>query len=395
MLNGQGDRAVPVTLLVEPDPGGHRFQAVANVAQLAAQHGDVVVLTSRGATADDAFRVYLAGAPVRAEEVFDEIYPPTAQMVAAVAERCRSQDVRTVVVMDADQSLKWWWRYAPRAFRGLSRRPRVIFFLTRYPARLRITDSFGWKLRVAKATLALAAMATGSLHRVAGFAGREDLSRGWLVKRARDPEICGAHSRDRAALRAEFGLPADRSLVGIFGLISERKNARLIWEAMQLAGLDADLLLAGSVQPEVQAWIASLPEDQQAHIRLFDGFLPNDVLDKLVAAVDVAPIALTNNGPSGIMGKALAAGVPVVSAGSRVRARELVATGAGELADLEPASLGAAISRVLSRDPSQPRTRSVPPATAEEFAAVVLGVGQPARRNQSDDAGFASRASGT
>ncbi len=373
MLRGDGGRAAPVTLLVEPDPGGHRFQAVANVAQLAARYGDVVVLTSRGATADDAFRVYLSDAPVEVEEVFDEIYPPTAQMVAAVAERCRAQDVRTVVVMDADQSLKWWWRYAPRTLRGLPRRPRVIFFLTRYPARLRITDSFGWKLRVAKATLALAAMATGSLHRVAGFAGREDLSRGWLVKRARDPEICGAHSRDRAALRAEFGLPADRKLVGIFGLISERKNAHLIWEAMQLAGVDADLLLAGSVQPEVKAWIASLPEQQQSHVRLFDGFLPNDVLDKLVAAVDVVPIALTNNGPSGIMGKALAAGVPVVSAGSQVRARELVATGAGELADLEPASLGAAIGRVLSHDPAQPRTRSVPPATAEEFAAVVLG----------------------
>jgi glycosyltransferase involved in cell wall biosynthesis len=382
VLSGDGGRGAPVTLLVEPDPGGHRFQAVANVARLAARDGEVLVLTSKRATADDAFRVYLSDAPVQVEEVFDEIYPPTARIVAEIAARCRTRDVRTVVVMDADQSLKWWWRYAPRAFRGLPRRPRVVFFLTRYPARLRITDGFGWKLRVAKATLALVAMTTGSLHRVAGFAGREDLSRGWLVKRARDPEICGAHSRDRAALRAEFGLPVDRHLVGIFGVISERKNAHLIWEAMQLAGADADLLLAGSVQPEVKAWIAALPGEQQSHVQLFDGFLSNDVLDKLVAAVDVAPIALTNNGPSGIMGKALAAGVPVVSAGSRVRARELLATGAGELADLEPASLGAAIGRVLSHDPSRPRVRSVPPATAEEFAAVVLGVDQPARRSQ-------------
>lgn len=386
---------MPVTVLVEPDPSGHRFQAVANVARLAALTGEVVLLTSTGAVHGEAFSVYLADVPLRAEELFAEVYPPTAQIAAAVAEQCRAQDVGTVVVMDADQSLKRWWYAAPRAFRGLARKPRVVFFLTRYPAKLRLTDRFGWELRVAKATLALVAIATGSLHRVAGFAGRDDMSRGWLVKRARDPEICGAHSRDRLALRAEFGLPSNRRLVGIFGLISERKNARLVWESMRAAGVDADLLLAGGIQPEVAAWIAGLPEAERERVHVFDGFLPNDVLDKLVAAVDVAPIALTNNGPSGIMGKALAAGVPVVSAGSRVRARELVATAGGELADLDPGSLGAAIARALDRDPSSPRTRNVPPATAEEFAAVVLGVGQSARRSQSEEAGFGSRSSGT
>ena len=142
------------------------------------------------------------------------------------------------------------------------------------------------------------------------------MHKGWLVKRARDPEICGSHSRDRAALRAELGLPLDRRLVGIFGLISERKNAKLVFEALQAGDIDADLLLAGVIEPEVQAWIDALPAEEKARIHTFPGFLDNTLLDKLIAAVDVAPIALTNNGPSGIMGKALAAEVPVVSAGS-------------------------------------------------------------------------------
>jgi hypothetical protein len=365
---------MPTTLLVEPDPSGHRFQAVANVALRAQRDGDaVVLLTSSGAVTSDAFKVYLAGVQLEAVEVYHEPYPPTASMLEAIAERCRVDDVRTVVVMDADQTLKHWWRLAPRAFRGLAKRPEVVFFYTRYPARVPLTDPVQVKLRVTKALLTLVTRATRTLHRAAGFAGRDDMHKGWLVKRARDPEICGSHSRDRAALRAELGLPLDRKLVGIFGLISERKNARLVFEALQEGNLDADLLLAGVIEPEVKAWIEALPADERARVLTFDGFLDNTLLDKLIAAVDVAPIALTNNGPSGIMGKALAADVPVVSAGSRVRARELRATDGGELAELEPASLAAAIQRVFDRPAGAPRRSSVPPATADEFAAVVLG----------------------
>ncbi len=92
-------------------------------------------------------------------------------------------------------------------------------------------------------------------------------------------------------------------------------------------------MLAGGVKPEVAAWIDALPPSDLGQVIVRDGFLSNEELDKLVAAVDVVPIALTNNGPSGIMGKALAAEVPVVTAGSEVRARELLATDGGELAD--------------------------------------------------------------
>ncbi|MCW2767673.1 MAG: hypothetical protein JWO11_3632 [Nocardioides sp.] len=361
------------TVLVEPDPGGHRFQAVANVASVAARTDEILLLTSVGAQSDPAFAVYLGGVQLRVVEAFDVIHPPTREMAAAVADICRTTEVSTVVVMDADQALKRWWYVAPLALRGL-RRPRVVFMLTRYPAKLRVTDRVGWKLRVSKSILAGVAMGTGSLHRVAGFAGRDDMTPGWIVKRTRDPDVCTAHSRDRQTLRAELGLPADRRIAGIFGVISERKNAPLIWAALESRDIDADLLLAGGLAPEVAAWVASLPPAQRDKVLVRDGFLSNELLDKLVAAVDVVPIALTNNGPSGIMGKALAAEVPVVSAGSEVRARELVATDGGELADLDAASIGAAIARVFARDPAAPRRNTIPPATVEEFAENLLGV---------------------
>ena len=364
-----------VTVIVEPDPSGHRFQAVANVAAVANEYDEVVLLTSTGASTGEAFEVYLSETKfLRVEEPFDEVYPPTRQMAAVVAEKARELDVSTAVVMDADQSLKKWFYVARSEFKGLPRKPRVVFMLTRYPAKLKLTDSFGWKFRISKSALAVAAMATGTLHHVAGFSGREDMTKGWIVKRARDPEICTAHSRDRVALRAELELPADRKIVGVFGLLSERKNAPLVLDSLKSAGLDADLLLAGSIQPEVWEWINGLPPEDRARVIVQDGFLSNELLDKLVAAVDAAPIALTNNGPSGIMGKASAAGVPVITAGSEVRARELIATDGGEAAELTAESIGAAIKRVFERDPNAPRRNTVPPATADEFSRSLLGV---------------------
>jgi hypothetical protein len=365
---------MPVTVIVEPDHGGHRFQAAANVARFAGRTGEVLLLTSAGATQTEEFRTYLADVELKVDDRFDGIYPPTRAMARAVAELCRTNAVSTVVVMDADQSLKRWWYVAAAAFRGLPRRPRVIFMLTRYPAKLTLTDRVGWKLRVSKATLALAAMATRTLHRVAGFAGRDDLSRGWLVKRARDPAICTAHSRDRATIRAELGLPADRKLVGIFGVIYERKNAPLILDAILASVMDdADLLLAGTIKPEVAEWLAAQPADRASRIIVRDGFLPNDVLDQLVAASDVVTIALTNNGPSGIMGKALAADVPVISAGSAVRARELKLTGGGLSTELSVESIASALRTVLAPGGIGVRNYALPPATAEVFAAAVLG----------------------
>lgn len=370
----------PVTVIVEPDPGGHRFQAVANVANVASRTTDVVLLTSAVGASHDAFGVFLANLDLEVAEAFDDIYPPTRAMARAVADLCRTRDVEKVVVMDADQSLKRWWYVARQELGTLDHRPQVVFMLTRYPAKLRLRDSFGWKLRIAKGALVILARATGTLHRAVGFAGRDDLSRGWLVKRARDPETCLAHSRDRAQLRKELDLPADRTIAGIFGVLEERKNAPMIFDALDSAGLDADLLLAGGIQPEVWEWINGLPADRRRRVIVRDGFLSNELMDQLFAAVDVAPIALTNNGPSGIMGKALAAGVPVVTAGSEVRAREIRATDGGEATDLDARSIGVAIRKVLERDPAEPRRNTVPPATPEAFAETLLGVEGAATR---------------
>lgn len=363
-----------ITVLVEPNPNGHRFQAVANVAGVARGLGEVVLLTSVGARGNPTFVNFLQDADLRAEECFAGSHPSTGDLVAAVAEACRNHEVDRVLLMDADRALTRWWFVAPRVLRSLARRPRIAFMVTRCPTRVSPTDWRGWLVRISKTVLVLLARTTGSAHHAAGFAGRDDTSRGWVIKRARDPDICTAHSRDRLAIRQSLGLDGDRRIVGIFGGITTGKNPDLVWRALQEHRIDADLLLAGPVAPEVADWLRTVQPTIHGRVLVRDGFLPDDELDKLVAAADVVPLAMPHNAPSGIMGKALAAGVPVVTAGSRVRARELVATGAGELADLTTTSVGAAVARVLARDARTPRRNPLPPATAEEFARTLLGL---------------------
>lgn len=362
-----------MTVVVEPDPNGHRFQAVANMARYAARTDEVVLLTSTGASATERFQAFLGDVELKVEERVDAVYPPTTDLVRAVAEVCRTYDVRRVVVMEADQFIKRWWYLAPRTLRQFPRRPQVIFFVNRYPTRIRLADRHDWLHLVSKATLTLLGFLTGATDRVGCFAGREDVSQGLLLKRVRDPAICRAHSRDRAEIRARLGLPAGRRLAAVVGVIDARKCLPLVLDAVRASGDDLDLLLGGRFEPEQAAWYAALDDDAKRRIVLRGGFLTDQMLDALVAASDVVVVAQLNKGPSGIMGKALAAEVPVVTAGSVVRAAEVRGTKGGLAADLSVDGLAEAFRELARRGTWQVDADAAPPATAETFAATILG----------------------
>lgn len=369
------------TLVVDPDHTGHHFQSVSFVVEEAARSGPVVLLTSRGAAETEEFVAHLGeqsrAGELEVVEVLEGVLPPTRSVALAVAELCRARsDVGHVLVMDGDQPLKRWWLHAPAALRALPRRPRVTFMLTRYPARLALTDVTGWRLRVPKATLALLAMVRGCLHRVVGFSGRDDLGTGVVVRRIGDPNDGTAHASDRARWRAELDLPADTPLVGVFGFVSERRNAPMILDAIVAEGLDAVLVVAGALTPEVRAWVDGLDPQHRGRLLVRDAYLDNPTLDRYIAAMDAIPLLLTNNGPSGIMGKAESAGVPVVTAGSVVRAREARALGAGVACDLDVGSVGRALRTVLAPG-YRVTTRESDLVTPGRYARAMLGISEP------------------
>jgi glycosyltransferase involved in cell wall biosynthesis len=251
----------------------------------------------------------------------------------------------------------------------------VLYFLTRYPARLALTDFAHWRIRIAKGLLLILAMATGTIQRASGFAGREEKHSGWLVKRARDPAHCRAHSKNRSAIRAELGLRTDRLLVGIFGGINVRKNPPMVLNAVVHTGLPADLLMAGPVDEQMRSWLDGLDPSLRERVIVADGFLPDELLDKYLAASDVVALVMSLEGPSGIQGKAAAAGVPIVTAGSRTRARERTPSGRGVATALELTAVVDGLRRVLTNVGGCATVRpGLPLPTHESFAATILGI---------------------
>lgn len=363
---------MPRTVIVEPHPTGHRFQHVSHVARLATDRGDdVELLTSSGVTSRDEYQTFLGDLQIRVHDRLAGFFPPAREVCRALAELHQISPIDTLVVLDADQALKRWWVEVPWALRRRSG-PTKSMLLMRYPQGVSLSDRTLVAMKASKFVLSLLARLTGAADRIAYLGGRHEARSGWVLQQVRDPAICLAHSRDRAMIRRRLDLPLDRRLVGIVGEISIRKCVPMVAEAVRMAGDDVDLLLAGGITADMKEWLEGLPEADRARVHTRLGFLPDEEMDACVAACDAISIAMLNPGPSGIQGKALLAGVPTLSAGSRLRERESTSLAAGLHTNLDVPSLAAGLRQLLSGYEIPHRALDNVP-TAEEFAAVMLG----------------------
>lgn len=360
-------------LVVEPSPGGHRFAYVRYIIDNLPRGHQAVLLTSVGASASDEYRVNLGQLDLTVLERFAQPNPPTPQLVDAVATACRERAIALVLVMDADLALKRWWWDAWRPLRSLSPRPEVSVLLTRYPMRSALRGRRAFAHRIAKSAAILAGMLSGSITRAGAVAGHEDTTRGLLVSRVRDPAFCTAHSRDRIPLRAQFGLPADRKLVGIFGQVTMHKYVPMLAEAVQQAGADVDLLVVGRLSDEVADWLGGQTGEIRERIIVRPGFLDEEVMDGLLASCDIVSVAQNYDRPSAVMGRAFAADVPVVTAGSKVRERELRLLGGGLAAQTSAEALADAVRRLLASPEAGALRADTPMPTPRELTMMVLG----------------------
>jgi hypothetical protein len=360
------------TIIVEPHPIGHRFEHVAWIARVALARGDEVeLLTSVGARARDEFTTFLGDVPIEVHESIDGWFPRPKAVGRALLDLHRQEPIATVVLLDADQALKRWWLEAPTALRG-RRGPKTVMLLMRFPQHVSLMDRPAVAMWVAKVGLSALTRASRAADSIVYLVGRHEGRPGRLLGQVRDPAICTAHARDRAALRDKYELPLDRRLVGIIGDLSIRKCLPMVAEATRLAGDDVDLLLAGKMTDDMREWLDALPSADRARIHARLGFLPDEDLDAYVAMSDVISLALLNPGPSGIQGKALVAGVPTVSAGSRLRERESSTHDTGVHVDLDASSFAHGIRRMLDRG-GEPLATPDDVPTAEEFGEVMLG----------------------
>jgi glycosyltransferase involved in cell wall biosynthesis len=167
---------------------------------------------------------------------------------------------------------------------------------------------------------------------------------------------------DRATARGRLGL-ADQRVVTLLGAITKRRGHRLVLDALLDLPVDVVALFVGSVI-EGRDHVA---RDLQAHaldigvadrVR-FLGYLPEDELEEVLAATDVALCPFRFMSASGALATWLSSGRPIV-ASDLAPVRELDALAPGALRRFSPyeaPALSAAIREALASAGDAPDAR--------------------------------------
>lgn len=167
-------------------------------------------------------------------------------------------------------------------------------------------------------------------RRVRVFRLASSLSPGPLKRHeVRDPIQLQASSLDAVEFRKTWRMEDRRHWFAILGSITSRKNVPLVLSAIAASGLgdSAGVLLAGRVHPEVRQALAGLEAKEQilpSGVKLVqvDRLLSDIELDAAVLASDTLILAHSNEGPSGLVGKASLAGTQVLAAGAKSLLRD-------------------------------------------------------------------------
>jgi hypothetical protein len=167
-------------------------------------------------------------------------------------------------------------------------------------------------------------------------------------------------------MRARLEGYGDRYWIGVFGVITARKNLPLIIEAI-LGQPDVGLMIAGSIDTEVSDEIAPLLATFAAaggRVLQLSETLTDAQFDGAISAVDCVVVAHSNEGPSGVVLKAAASGNRLILAGARSLKRD--ATYLGEQAMWSPLD-AKALSQAIRRAKRMPEPKSTVNVGADGF----------------------------
>ncbi len=346
-------------LIVELDGTGHRLYYVRLLAQEALSDGfDVHLVLGDGVEMRAGLELHLAA-------ILPRISIHSASAWRDVERLATNLRVSMTIVPDAD-------RYLVTLLRRLGwQGPGRLNLLIMRATVERRGGRRPWMRRLAKAVL----MLVTSLHprirlrvlRSALWCGR---SRYQIV---RDPVDLSCTPAEVDSLRRTWNLDSDRYWFGLLGAISERKNAPLVLDALtQLSDADGrpiGLLIAGQCSPSV---LESLRRHTggEVMLRLVDRLLTDVEMDAAVVAIDCLVLAHSNDGPSGLFGKALGAGTRVVAAGSSALKADTLVVGGGHAVwcSLSESDLAGALGQAL--DSCRPDAKKLPDGTT--FARSLL-----------------------
>lgn len=169
-------------------------------------------------------------------------------------------------------------------------------------------------------------------------------------------------------------LPPGIFWFGVVGSVDPRKNLPLVASAVaRLNRKDVGLVIAGQVRDHVLESAESsfqLVRAMGGSIVVMDRLLEDSEFDQLIAELDCVVLAHSNEGSSGILGKAVAAGTRIVAAGASTLRSDCKNIGLGaEWSPLDARSLGESLGRATAAPRPAPKILASP----EEFASSLLG----------------------
>lgn len=356
-------------LIVERNPTGHRLMYVALLARAAVGQGSQVTLAlSRECLRSGEFVTHLE--PIREHvDVLEASFDSLSSMTRSAA----ALGARRVVVPDGDAFIG----QAVMKHRAGAQDICVTLLCMRSQSRSDLRA--GLRLGAKNAVKRLARHRSGvEVFDLVSSATRTPGR--WQVP---DPVSLTAGPDDVERFRRAHRIGTDRFWFSVIGAITPRKNPELVISALEGLGTpNVGLLLVGRLAPELEAGVRAGVERLLAlgiEVRRIPGPLDEQDFDAAVSASDCCVLAHDNEGPSGIFGKATAAGRRIVAAGAESLRLDCEMSSATTIwCRLDRQRLTEAMRRIMTADDRQDHD-SYRAAPTTSFTDPLLGSRRPTR----------------
>jgi glycosyltransferase involved in cell wall biosynthesis len=348
----------PLTLIVEPNPHGHRLYYVGLLIDSCRTRGRrALVLTTATAVESTEWSVHLAA---KAPEVV--IHPPHAFAFSDIAQAATDAGADLTTIPDGD-------RYLASVLRkGWPGPGELALLVIRADGQPRNSPWLKQVRGVAKKTLAWSA---GLRPRVRVSALRSPLARRrGPLRWTADPITLHCTEEHKHRTRERLDGYGDRYWLGVFGVITPRKNVPLIIQSI-LDQPDIGLVIAGSIDAQVSEAIAPLLAKLTAvggQVLHLPGTLTDAEFDGAIGAVDCVVVAHSNEGPSGVVFKAAASGRRLILAGAESLKRDAAYLGEQAMWSRLDAE---ALNQAVRRARRLPRPGTTVILGADEFLAAL------------------------
>lgn len=363
--SNSSDGELPRRVLVaEMSGSGHRFQYVRWIIEAAVAQGHFVSLLTRpGACLTDEYRTHLGSVG----SLFHAVESPT-DSISELIQIALYQSCQSLIIPDGD-------RYLAQVM--LAGRPHKSVDVTLLIMRPSGQSSTLSGVRKVKTLVKRVLRSFVRLRGIRVLSLVSSTTRPRNEMQVADPVVVEQITASSMANhRHEFGLSEGTTWFGIVGAISRRKNIEMVLESLKVAHDPGfGLVIAGKIESDYKAALlaeVSVAQESGLQILIIDRILSEIELDLFVATLDAVILAHSNEGSSGILGKASILGTPVLAAGANSLRKDIEGMpDIGIWVELNPQSLSEGMKRIMVSK-NEKLCRNIPVSNPLQFGSALL-----------------------